>query len=303
MGRIDAQHRSAVLNHGELHAQADAEERDFVFPGISDCPYFTFGTTLAEAAGHQDAVAALKQFGRITFLEFFGAEVPEQNFGLIGDTAMNKGFMKAFIGFGQIHIFSGNGDGDRVFGVFQVVNQLFPRIDVGLPGPDVEQFQDFSVQTFLVEVERHLINGIHVNGGDYRVHGNVAEQGDLFFEFLGERHFGSAHQNIGLDAVGPQLLDRVLGGFGFDLAGRFDIGYQGQVNEQRIFFTEVAAQLPDCLNEGQSLDIADGAANLDDGNVDTAVELQHSGFYFIGDMGNHLDGSTQIFAPPFLCYD
>ena len=91
------------------------------------------------------------------------------------------------------------------------MDQLFPGLDVGLPGPDVEKLENFGIETFLMKMKGNLVNCVHINSGDNCILGDVAEQGDLGFQLRGERHFGPADQNIGLDAVGPQFPDRVLG--------------------------------------------------------------------------------------------
>ena len=65
----------------------------------------------------------------------------------------------------------------------------------------------------------------------------------------------------------------MLGWLGLHLAGGLDIGHQGQVDEEGILPAEIAAQLADGLDKGQALDIADGAADLDDRHIGAAVEL------------------------------
>ncbi len=79
--------------------------------------------------------------------------------------------------------------------------------------------------------------------------------------------FGAAQEDVGLDADGAQFLDAVLGRLGLDLAGGLDEGHQGQVDVADVLFAQVALELADGLQEGQALDVAHGAADLDDGHV------------------------------------
>jgi len=92
----------------------------------------------------------------------------------------------------------------------------------------------------------------------------------------------------------------VLGGFGLDLSGGFNIGHQGEMDEQGVFPPQIAANLANGLDKGQPFDIADGPADFDDRNVDHAVELENRPFDFIGNVGDYLNGATQIFTPPFF---
>jgi hypothetical protein len=82
---------------------------------------------------------------------------------------------------------------------------------------------------------------------------------------------GAAQQRVGLDADFAQLLHRVLGGLGLELAGRGDEGQVGQVHEGGVVGPELQAQLAHGFQEGQGLDVAHGAADLDDGHIHGVV--------------------------------
>ena len=213
---------------------------------------------------------------------------------------MDQGLVQALVGFGEIDVFTGYGNGHPVLGILDVVDQIFPGFDIGLTGPDVEEFENFGVQTFLVEIERQFVDRLDINAGDDRIFRDVAEQGDLGLQAVFEGDLGTADQDVGLDTIGPQFPHRVLGWFGLHLAGCLDIGHQGEVDEQRVFPAEIGAELADRLDKGQTFDIADRAADLDDGHIGAAVELEDGGLDFIGDMGDDLNRAAEIFTAPFL---
>ncbi len=96
---------------------------------------------------------------------------------------------------------------------------------------------------------------------------HVAEEGDLGLDLLAQELFGAAQQQVGLDADGAQFLDAVLGGLGLDLAGGLDEGHQGEVDVADVVLAQVALELADGFQERQALDVAHGAADLDDGHV------------------------------------
>jgi hypothetical protein len=61
LGRVRVRERRAVarvLDHGELHAEADAEVRDAVLARVADRLDLAFDAALAEAARHEDRVHA-----------------------------------------------------------------------------------------------------------------------------------------------------------------------------------------------------------------------------------------------------
>ena len=64
----------------------------------------------------------------------------------------------------------------------------------------------------------------------------------------------------------------MLGRLGLQLAGGGDVRHQRQVDEDRVLAPELVAELADGLEERQRLDVADGAADLDDDDVDAVGE-------------------------------
>ena len=77
--------------------------------------------------------------------------------------------------------------------------------------------------------------------------------------------------DVGLDADPAQLLDRVLGGLGLELARGGQGGEQRHVDVQDVGPADVLAHLADGLEERQRFDVADGPADLDDHDVRIAV--------------------------------
>ena len=58
VGIGEAQHIASELDHGALHAQTDAQERDLLFPGIFDGRDLAFDAAVAETGSDQDATEA-----------------------------------------------------------------------------------------------------------------------------------------------------------------------------------------------------------------------------------------------------
>jgi len=60
------------------------------------------------------------------------------------------------------------------------------------------------------------------------------------------------------------------------------------------------AHLADGFEEGQGFDIADGAADFDDGHVTVRRDLAHGVLDLIGDVGDDLDGLAEVVAAALL---
>ena len=133
--------------------------------------------------------------------------------------------------------------------------------------------------------------------------GDVGEQRDLAPLVVRQRPVGAAQQHVGLDTDLAQFLDRVLGRLGLDLAGRGDVRHQRQVDVAGVVAPEFDAHLADRLEERQRLDVADRAADLDDGDFGVARAAADEELDLVGDVRNHLHRAAEIIAAALLLDD
>ena len=112
----------------------------------------------------------------------------------------------------------------------------------------------------------------------------------------GSGWIGAAEQRVGLDADLAQLLDRVLGRLGLDLARRGDVGHQRQVDVADVVAAELQAHLPDRLEERQRLDVAHRAADLDDRHLGVAGAALDEGLDLVGDVRDDLHRAAEVVA-------
>jgi hypothetical protein len=92
--------------------------------------------------------------------------------------------------------------------------------------------------------------------------GHVAEQGDLGALACRQRLLAAADQHIGLHSERGELAHRMLGRLGLELAGGRDERHQSHVHADRIAAAQVVLELANRLDERKRLDVADGAADL-----------------------------------------
>ena len=128
--------------------------------------------------------------------------------------------------------------------------------------------------------------------------GQVGEQRDLLADVAAQRLLAAAHDHVRLDADAAQLLHRVLGRLGLQLAGVAQERHQREVDEHAAVAPEVGCELAQRLEEGQRLDVAHRAADLGDHDVDVrglGHELDPV-LDLVGDVRDHLDGAAQVVA-------
>jgi len=132
------------------------------------------------------------------------------------------------------------------------------------------------------------------------IHIHVTEQGNLVFHILRQFPFRTAEQDIRLDADFAQFHDRMLSRLCFQFTGGADIGYQGDVNVERIACAPVEPELADSLQKGKRLYVANSTANLDDGNIGALGVLDDLVLHLVGNVGNNLYRTSEIISPPFF---
>ncbi len=109
----------------------------------------------------------------------------------------------------------------------------------------------------------------------------------------------------GRDPDAPQLVDRVLRGLGLQLARVADVGDEREVDEHAAPAPDVDGELADRLEEGQRLDVADGAADLGDHEVDVAGlgDQRDPLLDLVGDVRHHLHGAAEVVAAALAADD
>ncbi len=174
------------------------------------------------------------------------------------------------------------------------------RLGAGL---EAEGRQHFAVEAGGVVALRHGVDVVDVARLDDGVFAHVAEQRQLAPLALRDRPVGAAEQDVGLDADRAQFLDRMLGRLGLQFAGAGDERQQRQMDVDRVVARQIVAELPDRLEERQALDVADGAADLAQHEIEVVVALADEVLDGVGDVRDHLDGGAEIVAAPLLGED
>ena len=72
------------------------------------------------------------------------------------------------------------------------------------------------------------------------------------------------------------------------------------MDEERVAARQIVAELADRLEERHGLDVADGAADLDQDEIVTLVAVEDKFLDGVGDVGNDLHRAAEIIAAALL---
>ena len=289
------------LDDGHLHAKADAQIGHVVLACELGRLDLALGAAFAEAAGHEDRVVVLEIGGGVLAVEELGIDPAHLDLHPVRHAAMGQCLGNGFVGILELRVLAHDGDVDLALGVVDALADIVPLLEVGARcRGDLERIQHRLVEPLAVIGERRVVDRRQVLRGDHAVGAHVAEQRQFLALLLRDRPLGAADEDVGRDADRAQLLDRVLRRLGLELAAGLDPGQQGQVHENALAARLVLRVLADRLEEGQALDVADGAADLAEHEVDLVLADREPVLDLVRDVGNHLDGLAQVIAAALL---
>ena len=307
VGIVPAADVAGELDDGDLHAEADAEEGDVVFAGVAGGGDFPLSAAVAKATGDEDALEAFEVGFGPGFFNALGIDADDLDLGVVGGSGVGEGFVDAFVGVLKLDVLSDDSEADVMGGMDDALDKLAPAGEVGLGGVgDVEDAADHVVEPFFVELDGDLVDGVlDIANLDDALDGDVAEEGDFLPDIFFQWHLGTAEDDLGANPDLAKLGDALLGGLGLQLTCGADVGDEGGVDEEDVSVADLLTELTYGFEEGQALDVADGAADL--GDDDVAGHLVgdgvDAGLDLVGDMGNDLDGAALVFSSTFFLED
>ena len=166
-------------------------------------------------------------------------------------------------------------------------------------------FDQPIAQSGFFQAEGHGIDGVCRDQRDDGFLLDIAEESDLVEDVFIDGIIAAQGDHVGLDTDAAQFAHAVLCRFCLQFLAGGQVGQPGDVNVERIVAAHVLAHLADGFKKGQTLDIANGAADLDQDHVGAGGASHQSdpALDLVGDVRNHLDGAAQIVAASFLVED
>src|SRR5690606_30859243 len=200
----------------------------------------------------------------------------------------------------ELDVLADDRDPGLAGGGVDATDDLLPGADVRGRSIDAEVVEDALVDELLLVPEGDLVDVTDVLARDHHVLLDRRRMRDLGADVAAQLGLGAADQHVGLEADATQLVDRVLGRLGLQLAGVLDVRHQGQVDVHAVAAADVDRELADRLEERQRLDVADRAADLADHDVDVARLARELDpvLDLVGDVRDDLDRAAQVVAAP-----
>ena len=290
------------LDDHDLHTQTDAEVGDFLLPGKLGCQNHALDAPSAKAAGDDNTVQPGEGIPVVGFRQGFGIDPENFNVGIQSISRVAQSLCHGQIGIVELNIFAHQTDGDGFAPVVDPLHQCLPLLQLRLRGGDPQLPADDTGKVLFFQHQGSLVQ---VGQGDVfndAVGLDIAEQADFLEDAVLQGLVAAQNHDVRLDTHALQLPDGVLGGLGFVLVGATEEGHQRHMDEQTVLLAHLQRNLPDSLQKGLGLDIADGAADFGDYHIGVRL-LAHpvdEFLDFIGDMGNDLNGGAKVFPPALL---
>ena len=293
---------AGIFDHSDLHSQADAEIGYPMLPGVFRRQDHAVDPPLTEAAGDDDAVQRAQNRLRIAFRNGLGVDPADVHLSPQSIARMAQCLCHGEIGVMKLNVFAHQTDGHTSVRMFDPLHHVFPLRQLRGRGVDAQLPADHRGKVGLLQHQRRFIQTGQRDVLNDAVGLYIAEHGDFLENRRLQRLVAPEDNEVGIDPHALKLLDRVLGGLGLVLIGALEEGHQRHMDKEAVLPAHLQRDLPDSLQKGLGLNIADGAADLGDDHVGVRL-LTHPIDKFldlIGDVGDHLHGGAQILPPALL---
>ena len=235
-------------------------------------------------------------------VEDFGIDPFDLDLHAVGHAAMGQRFGNGFIGVFNWSVFADDGHFHFAFGVVDAVADVFPFGQIGFGGgADLERVQHRLIQTFAVIGQRGVVNGAQVLRRNHRLRADVAEQRQFFtFLLAGSDPRSGRPECQAPDRWSATLSPSAVSAWFSTRRDGLDVGQQRQVHETGTDHAAILAELTDRLEKGQALDIADGAADFAEHEINLILANGDEILDLVGDMRDHLNGFAKVVAATFF---
>ena len=302
VGVGEAADGACKLDDRDLHTQADAEIGDIVRAGIVRGRDLALNAAVAEAAGHENAVAAAEHFLYIIARDRLAVNPLNVHARAVDIAGVAQRLGDGQIRIVQLHVFAHEADRHAVRAAADALEHGIPLGHIRRGRVDVQLTADDLGKAVLFEHDRCLIQHGDGHVFDHAVGLDVAEQGDFAEDGLLERLIAAQHDDVRGNAHALQLLDRVLRGLGLVLLAAVQIRHERHVDVECVFAPDLQADLTDGLEKRLALNVAGRAADLRDNDVGVrlAADTIDKVLDLIRDVRNDLHRLAEVLAAALL---
>ena len=302
IGVGNARNSSGILNHGNLHSEADAEIGQHPLSGIFRGQNHALNAPAAEPAGDENAIQALKRgfigLGR----QGFGIDPLDPDMRIVRISRVLQGLGNREIRIVKPDVLPNQTDADMVRPCLDALDHALPirklrgrRADPKLPADHRGKVGFFQHQRRFIEVGQRDVF-------DDTIGADIAEERNLFENGVLQRLVAAQDNDVGVNAHALQLAHRVLRGLGLVLVRAAQKGHQRDMNKEAVLSADLQRDLADGLQKGLGLDVADRAADFGDDHIGVGFLTHPVNKFldFIGDVRDDLHRGAEILPPALL---
>src|SRR5260370_15014703 len=121
---------------------------------------FDFDTALADPAGDKDAAETLEIFFWAIAFDVFGVNFLDFDAAIVGDAAVNDGFVNGFVSILQFDVFTNDTDANAMPRSDEFADDFLPMRHVGRRIIQAQQPAYEVIDALALEHERHFVNGV-----------------------------------------------------------------------------------------------------------------------------------------------
>ena len=292
-----------VLDYGNLHAQAYAEVRNMVLPGVLRGQDHAFDAAASESAGDDHPLEGAEGALNILFRQGFGVNPGDFHPGVQGVSGVAERLRHGQVGVVQLYVFPDQADLYRLVLVADTLHHFLPVLQVRLRGVDMQFPADNPGEVGFLQHEGRFVEDGKGHVLDHTVRFDVAEVGNLGEDgSVGDFLIHPQDNDVRVDAHSLQFLDGVLGGFGFVFPAGLQVRDECHVDVQGVLPANFQAHLADGFDKRLALNVADRAADFGDHHVRVRLfaDAVDKMLDLVRDMRNRLHGAAQVAAFPLL---
>ena len=302
VGIRHACHKPGKGNHGHLHSQADAEIRQIVGAAVVSGGNLSVNAPVAEATGNHHTGAVGENLLHILGVYCFGINPLDVDMSAVGIACVAQSLRYGEIGIMQLHIFAHQANGDLTVAPVNPVEHGVPVAQVDVRGLNAQLPADNGRKIALFQ---HDGSFIQLRQGDVFNHAvglHVAEHGNLLENGILQRLIAAQDDDVRLHAHALQFLYRMLSGLGLVFVRAAQEGNQGYMDKEAVLCAYLQGNLPHGFQKRLGFNVTNGAADFCNDHIGIGFLCHgiHKFLDFVGDVGNHLHGGTQVFAAALL---
>ena len=312
-------HMPCKFDHRHLHAKADAKVRNPVLARILRRQDHAFGSAVSKASRYDHAVNTGEQLLAPFPLQLFRIHPADRNLCAVLDSAVVQGLHHRQIRIMKLRVFADQCDLHLLIRMLQAIHHILPFRKVRLRAGKMQTVADRLGQMLVLHHQWNLINAVRIQILKNMAARDIAEQRNLILQILRHLHLGAADNHVRTNSHLLKRLHAHLRRLRLHLGRAVQIRNQRHMNHAGVAISLLLLELTDGFKERLGLNVADRSADLNDGNrhilrpdfrIRSLFLLRlfrrigllciESGLNLVGDMRNHLNGSSAVISVAFL---